>query len=405
MSLLFIDASCIHAQNLQQTFDKMPNSCQIGSNWFASSPSKPCRKGQSTLVFSGTAYNAASLRQKYNISPSKSVEVVLHRLHKITASIIQQAVREFDGDFAFVLATKHNSEIIAARDPVGVRPLFYGSSKGRIVAFSSHAKALIQLPFIDAVEEFPAGHAWASSDHNGIFESYTDIYDRATIREPMERGIQAVVEEAVRKRIHFDGPLAILRNSDSDPESLIVAAIAHRLFPGRDVCVFSIRSTQSEPNAVSATDVEQVCTDIGIKHVSLENSDAIYDTRTAADFIGEEYPEYQMILSGQGANELFMSHARFGNCSTGVECAEYSVRLIQNIRVEQCSMEIRFPFLDKDLIRHVLSIPGTWRRPSKGTCKALLRQAFEELFPQICVDFGQKIILYPVIPLEAPLHV
>ena len=373
MSLLFIDASCINDQNLKQIFAKTANFCQIGSHWFAASPSKPCHKGQSTLVSSGNIYNANALRQKYKIPPQS--DFILHRLHEISPSIMIHAVREFDGAFAFVHASKYKNRIIAARDPVGVCPLFYGSSKGRIVAFSSHVKALMDLPFVDSVEEFPAGHVWVSSDHNGNFESYTDIYDRVTIREPMERGIQAVIEQAVHKRIQSHGALALLCNPHSDSESLIMAAIARRLFPDRDMCVFSIRSTQSETNGAN---VEQACTNIGIKHASLTESDAIYNTETAAGFIGEEYPEYKMILSGQGANELFMCHSHFGNYSTGVECARESIRLIQNIRVEQCSLEIRFPFLDKDVIRHVLSIPGTWRRPSNGTCKALLRQSFED---------------------------
>jgi asparagine synthase (glutamine-hydrolysing) len=274
-----------------------------------------------------------------------------------------------------VHASKYKNRIVVARDPVGVLPLFYGSSRGRIVAFSSDVKALVDLPFINSVEEFPAGNVWVSSDHNGFFELYTEMYDRITIREPMERGIRAVIEQAVCKRIQSHGALAFLRNSESDSESLFMAAIARRLFPDHDMCVFSIRSMQSEASPI---DAEQVCTDIGIKHVNLTKSDAIYNTETAADFIGEEYPEYKMILSGQGANELFMCHVQFGNCRTGDQCAEYSVGLIQNIQVQRCRMEIRFPFLDKDVIRHVLSIPGTWRRPSNGTCKALLRQAFED---------------------------
>jgi asparagine synthase (glutamine-hydrolysing) len=380
MSFLFIDASCINDQNLQQIFDKIPDSCHNGSHWFAASPSKPCHKGQSTLVSSGTVYNANALQQKYKIPPKS--DFILHRLHKISPSIISNAVGEFDGDFAFVHASKYKNRIIVARDPVGVLPLFYGLSRGRIVAFSSDVKALADLPFINSVEEFPAGNVWVSSDHNGFFELYPDIFDPVTIREPMERGIRAVIEQAVHKRIQRDGPLAFLCNpnsdSESDSETLIMAAIAHRLFPDQDMCVFSIRSTQSETRATNGTNTEQVFINIGIKHVDLTESEATYNTETAAEFIGEEYPEYKMILSGQGANELFMCLGQFGNYSTGVECARESIRLIQNIRVEQCSLEIRFPFLDKDVIRHVLSIPGTWRRPSNGTCKALLRQAFED---------------------------
>jgi len=99
--------------------------------------------------------------------------------------------------------------------------------------------------------------------------------------------------------------------------------------------------------------------------------------------------DYKVILSGERADEIFMGYSYFSHCPSGEQASKEAKRLVKNmhsfdvLRAERCfsshGLELRVPFLDKDVISYVLSLDGRLRIPQNGIEKALLRQAFSGL--------------------------
>ena len=114
----------------------------------------------------GEVYNYSLLKQKYpfNYKSNSDCEVILPLYKKLG----REMCKELDSEFALVLFDKKRKSIFAARDPIGIRPLFYGYHNGKI-AFSSEVKAL--LGYCEEIKAFPPGHYY----FEGEFHRYCDI--------------------------------------------------------------------------------------------------------------------------------------------------------------------------------------------------------------------------------------
>jgi asparagine synthase (glutamine-hydrolysing) len=355
-----------------------------------------------TLIASGEIYNAELLRAARNLPTLRSDMEIIQLLMTKDAPVAT-VCNELDGDFAFVCTI--GSKIVAARDPVGVRPLFYGTHNGRVIAFASEAKALSDTTLVEHVHAFPPGQVWTSTSQ--CFLEYTDMYDPKytdmyNARDLVE-SLQQVVEKAIVKRIdHSDRPVAFLCSGGVD--SSIVAAVTEKMFPDRELTAFSVSFDNSSMDCVYA---EQFLRLTRIKHVAVRITEQqiqdcmeevvrvceTYDAFTIraaipmyllAKYIAEN-TDFKVILSGEGADELFMGYNYFDR-ATGSEAGWETNRLIRQLysfdllRADRCfaahGLEVRVPFLDKFVIRHALAIPGALRQPAKGTQKGVLRDAF-----------------------------
>ena len=119
---------------------------------------------------------------------------------------------------------KKQKKLIAARDPIGIRPLFYGKTEEGGLAFASEAKAL--LDFCSKIKPFPPGHYYDGKE----FKSYIDLYRTEVLLLKKEKvifsGIHDRLVKAVQKRLHADVPLGFLLSGGLD--SSLVCAIAQR---------------------------------------------------------------------------------------------------------------------------------------------------------------------------------
>ena len=345
-------------------------------------------------------------------------------------------LRGLDGDFAFALVEERpdpaDVTVLLARDPVGVRPLFYGEdATGAVVAAASEAKALLELPGVAVARVFPPGHFWDSVGRE--FVRFTDVYP-----DPQQEGkegkegaespsyeeaaaeVRRLLLEAVRKRaVASDRPVAFLCSGGLDSSVVLAAALASGCVSADGSAadgsaapaahVFSMQYDSPERGGGTAPDAfyaGRLAAELGVRHTAVRFDSAAlsraaevvrriesHDPNTVraslpmyllAEHIATATP-YRVVLSGEGADELFMGYSSFRGATAG-EAAEESVRLVRNLhafdglRADRCmaahGLDLRVPFLDIAFVRYVLALPGRLRCQQQGAEKALLRDAF-----------------------------
>ena len=223
-------------------------------------------------------------------------------------------VKKLDGMFAFAICS--NEDIFIARDPLGIKPLYYGSRDGSFY-FSSEIKSLIKAT--KDINEFPAGHYYSSK---GGFKKY---YDLPKIPDKFSTDIEMIIavirkklEEAVIKRLMSDVPLGVFLSGGLD--SSIISAIARKNTDGI-LHSFAVGTPQSSDILHS----EEISRFLGTKHHTftydkkeiikvlpeviyfLESFDpALVRSAIPTYFVSRLAQEHvKVVLSGEGADELF----------------------------------------------------------------------------------------------------
>ena len=334
-----------------------------------------------------------------------------------------------DGDFAFV-ATDGRT-VVAARDPLGVRPLFYATApeSTRIVAFASEAKALVGAPGCGTVRVFPPGFVCL----DGAFCEYVSPIsspapaphpppqtqdepqhprtDQTWLQQqkrqlqqmhaPAAADVLRLLTAAVEKRIlHSDRPVGLLCSGGID--SAAVTCIAARILadraapgatsdasgaaPGIRVFTMKYRSGRSD----DALYASLLCTHMGLRHEVVEFGPEDLDDATIAAVVRscetrdpntiraaipmwllarhiKRETDVKVVLSGEGADELFGGYGYFRLAPDAAAASEECDRLLRNLhmfdllRADRCfaahGLEVRVPFLDDALVRHVASLP------------------------------------------------
>lgn len=374
---------------------------------------QPIYQDRDMLVANGEIYNHADLRAILGESvfeTESDSEAILHLFRAGEA----RWITKLDGMFAFVLATP--TRIIAARDPLGIKPL-YRARIGDGLAFASELKAFDGLE-IDDIEAVPPGslfdsrdgyRRWHRSPH-GAAEPEPGFDEAAAWRE-----LRLVLEDAVRKWMLADVEVGSFLSGGLD--SSIVAALAARIAPRR-LKTFSV-GVAGSPDLIAARRVAQHVSSDHYERVFTEADvaavlpDVLYHLESAdVDLVRSAVPtlfaarlarqHVKAVLTGEGADELFAGYAyHAAYVDSPRELAEELTRSLgtmHNInlqRVDRITMaeglEARTPFLDRDLIDFAQSIPATLKLrrtdpdapDSTGpvTEKWILRKACEDLLP------------------------
>lgn len=355
------------------------------------------------MVCNGEIYNY----KKFSQTCESDVEVLFQALKGDTSEFL----RSVSGDFACIWVTE-DGEVMAARDPTGVSPLYYGIDKsGTVVGLASEAKALLGLPFIRQIKRFPPGHWWSSRKSPDGFVPYSDIYTGIPFCDPVNAVHELVSEAAVKRLTHGDRPVAVLCSGGLD--SSILACIAHQIKP--DIHAFSVtfRDREGQCRGEDLFYAKSLLQKLGIEHTIVEFTadDAINACKAVVEVCETDDPitvraaipmyllaryisentDIKVIVGGEAADECFMGYSYFEHSPGPKAAAMESIRLIQNIhsfdllRAERCfsahGLEVRVPYLDKDLLKYVLSLDGELRLPQNNEEKGLLRQAFSHFSP------------------------
>ena len=385
---------------------------------------QPIYDGGDTLVVNGEIYNHADLRAILGESAFETAsdsETVLHLYRQGRA----RWVSRLDGMFAFVLATR--DRIIAARDPLGIKPLYMarirqaGGDEG--VAFASELKAFDGVGLEDvAIESIAPGSLYDSRDGArhwyrtpaGTAEPEAETSERATWRE-----LRLVLEEAVAKWMVADVEVGSFLSGGLD--SSIIAAMAARVRARRGLPplkTFAV-GTEGSPDLAAA---RRVADHIGSDHrehvftpadIAAALPDVVYHLESAdVDLVRSAVPTHfaarlarehvKAVLTGEGADELFAGyayhHAYVDDPRGLADELTRSLGTMHNINLQRVdritmaeSLEARTPFLDRDLIDFAQSIPASFKlrrtdpdapeATGETTEKWILRKACADLLP------------------------
>ena len=362
---------------------------------------QPFELGGSYVICNGEIYGFEKLKEEltekgYTFKSGSDCEILLPLYREYGTEMFSM----LDAEFACVIYDGKTGEYIAARDPFGIRPLYYGFDEQGVILFASEAKNLVGLA--KKIMPFPPGHYYK----DGKFICYSDISKVEEIcRDDLETACKKIREKlitGVKKRLVSDAKVGFLLSGGLD--SSLVCAIAARE-SAEPIKTFAIGMSE---DAIDLKYAKQVADCIGSDHTevymtpeeiisSLEKVIEIlgtYDITTIRASMGmylvckaiHEQTDIRVILTGEISDELFgYKYTDFAPSAEDFqEEAQKRVRelhMYDVLRADRCisvnSLEARVPFGDLDFAAYVMSLDPEMKMNKYGKGKYLLRHAFE----------------------------
>lgn len=359
-----------------------------------------CGDHKSALICNGEVYNEQQLYEAIGISKPTASSDCAVIIPLITKFGIQRACEILDSEFAFVFYDHESRKVLAARDPIGIRPLFYGIPRtGEGIVFASEVKMLAAT--CQTIRPFPPGHYFDGER----FVAYRDLTKVATTNadsdEQILSSIETLLVEAVRKRMVADVQVGYLLSGGLD--SSLVCAIAARMANTR-IETFSVGMIE---DAIDIKYAEIVSSHLGSLHhnifVTQEQALAAldevifqletWDITTVRASLGmylickwiRKNTNIKVLLTGEVSDELF-GYKYTDYAPTPEAFQEEAAKRVRELymydvlRADRCisahSLEARVPFGDLDFVSYVMSIPSRKKMNTTGMGKALLRNAF-----------------------------
>lgn len=362
------------------------------------------------LMCNGEIYNHIELEKEYGLkmNTKNDCEVILHLYFLLG---FEEMIKRLDGVFAIILYDVGTDQIWLGNDPIGIRPLYQGSSKSGDLAWASEPIALRDC--IEKISFFPPGHLQLLGAEPISYFSYEwKIKDQLGIPEIHET-YRRLLTESVRKRLMTERPIACLLSGGLD-SSLISSLVARLLPEGEKLHTFSI-GLEGSPDLRYARIVSEY---IGSIHheVVVEQDDFLkvipdviraiqsYDITTVRASCGNyliakyisENTDFKVILNGDVSEEIHSSYFYSSFAPSDLAFFEDNVRLLLEVHrydvlrsarcIEHFGLEARTPFADKDLVNFVMTIPPYLKRFGKDSMfiieKALIREAFKGYLPE-----------------------
>jgi len=362
---------------------------------------QPFKMGESYAVCNGELYGFErmrdELRQKgYEFQSESDCEILLPLYREYGTKLFAM----LDAEFACIIYDGDAHDFIAARDPIGIRPLYYGYDGQGTIVFASEPKNLVGL--VERIVPFPPGHYY----QDGQFTCYCDI---AKVDEVCRDGLETACDKihdklvaGVRKRLVSDSKVGFLLSGGLD-SSLVCAIAASEL----DTPLRTFAIGMSE-DPIDLKYAREVADHIGSEHTevmmtpdevlaSLDDVIALlgtYDITTIRASIGmylvckaiHERTDIRVILTGEISDELF-GYKYTDYAPSAVAFQEEAQKRLQELhmydvlRADRCisvnSLEARVPFGDLDFVRYVMSLDPQLKINTYGKGKYLLRHAFE----------------------------
>ncbi len=364
---------------------------------------QPFTRNGNAVVCNGEIYDFRELKELleqdgYTFTSGSDCELLLPLWEKYSVHMF----RMLDAEFAMVLYDKATDSYIAARDPIGIRPLYYGYDSDGILMFASEPKNLVGI--CDKITPFPPGHYY----RDGQFIPYRSMtaisYTTGGNLDSVCEAIHDKLVDGVRKRLDSDAPVGFLLSGGLD--SSLVCGIAAKLMPGKPLRTWSIGM---DVDAIDLKYAREVADYIGSEHheVIISKQDVLealepviaalgtWDITTIRASIGmylvckaiHETSDVRVLLTGEISDELFgYKYTDFApDAKAFQQEAEKRIREIHMydvLRADRCiavnSLEARVPFGDLDFVDYVMHLDPELKLNRYGIGKYLVRHAFEE---------------------------
>ena len=378
------------------------------------------RNRNHVLAVNGEIYNHKQLAEQhtgdYEFLTRSDCEVILPLYEKYGSEFVDH----LQGMFAFVLYNETDNSYLVARDHIGIIPLYTGYDEDGNFYVSSEMKAL--MPICKTVSEFPPGHILDSKDgdlkkyYQRDWHEFGAVADNSSSKEDLRHAL----EESVKSHLMTDVPYGVLLSGglDSSLVSAITQKFAARRVEENDlseawwpkVHSFAV-GLKGSPDLEAA---QKVADSIGTVHHTIhfteqEGIDALkeviyhletYDVTT----IRASTPMYlmarkikamgiKMVLSGEGADEIFGGYLYFHKAPNAQEFHEETNRKLSKLHMFDClrankamsawGIEARVPFLDKHFMDVAMRLNPADKMCGNGKIeKGILRSSFEGYLPE-----------------------
>ena len=395
---------------------------RLAINGLNPASNQPFNQDGIILICNGEIYNFRELAEQNNIqlNTDSDCEIILH-MYRLYG--IEYTLKSLDGVFAFILYDTINKLFHIARDPYGVRPLYYFMNYENQYGFASELKSLYQLSKQKhLIHQFiPGQYATIDCTNEYIFLTDNSRYVDFPCNEidyfpdGISSDIIYYIDDAVRKRVQgtTDRPIACLLSGGLD--SSLICALVNQYYNNREhrLETYSIGLEGSEDLKYARIVADYLKTDHHEIIISEQDFfDAIpevikviesYDTTTIRASVGNyliakhisKNSNAKVIFNGDGADELMGGYLYFHKAPNATEFDRECKRLLREIAfydvlrsdksISSNGLEPRTPFLDKKWVEFYLSISKTIRyHPANRQCeKFLIRNAFHEINPDI----------------------
>lgn len=355
-------------------------------------------------VVNGEIYNHHELRRVSGLHFATASDSEAALAAAVAGDLDQLA--DLRGMFAFVVAHP-DGRVVAVRDPLGVKPLYWARVDGatlfasELVAFAPEMRG--------HVEEFPPGFRWTPQEGLVRFRELHVGGEPIADVESARTAVRDTLVTAVRRRMMADVPVGVFLSGGLD--SSLVAAVMASFADDVPGPVHSFAAgTEGSSDLLAARRVAE--------HLGLEHHERVYDADEVVSclpsvvasiesfepsLVRSAVPNYllaeetartvKVVLTGEGADELFAGYAHYRDITDGADLADELLRGVSglhNLNLQRCDrvtmahgLEARVPFLDRDLVNLAGRIPIEWRLPGElGQEKALLREAFTGWLPE-----------------------
>lgn len=363
---------------------------------------QPFQLDNNYLVCNGEIYGFKKIKKDliskgYKFISNSDCEILLPLYKEYGINMF----KKLDAEFALIIYDSNTKSLIAARDPIGIRPLYYGYDEDEKIIFASEPKNLVGLT--DKILPFPPGHYYL----NGEFICYNDITKvDNVINDDIEnicKNIHDKLITGVEKRLDADAKIGFLLSGGLD--SSLVCAISSKILNkkietfaiGMDIDAIDLKYAKMVANYIGSNHHEIIMTKEDIFN-SLDfviKTLATYDITTIRASIGmylickaiHENTDIRVILTGEISDELF-GYKYTDFAPNEIEFQNEAIKRIHEIhmydvlRADRCisvnSLEARVPFGDIDFVNYVMAINPSLKMNKYNMGKYLLRHAFEK---------------------------
>lgn len=389
-------------------------------------------------VYNGEIYNHkelfATLKQTHVPNSRSDGEIIVHMYEESGPVKMISSIRGM-----FAIALWDHERLFLARDPLGIKPLYWSRS-GDSICFASEIKALLPLCSPETIKTFPPGHYFTTDGGLHAFwnldESSASEDEKSNIGpeaiSPMQERLIAELERAVQLRLMADVPVGVFLSGGLD-SSLVAALMAPHV---KELHSFAV----GRPGSPDLQKAQIVADDLGTHHhvihlnppdVARALEDIVYHLESYdPDLVGSAVPTYfvsreaakhvKVVLTGEGADELFAGYDYYRQYQHNDRLLHRelcrSIKGLHHINLQRADrmsmahgLEARVPFLDVSFVAHAMRLPTSHKLNTYGD-KFILRKAAEPLLgpdiawrrkEQFDQGSGSSALLQQLIPGDA----